>query len=297
MPLSLEERSEIATDLYAIAVNLDNLSIQISRHELENKIRLLIQDIYALFFPDRASMLSRNQTEWFAKQLDEVEQRIISVIHAVVCGISSDTCDKSGECLQHAAELMRKMPEIRWALSCDVKAAFEGDPAANSMEEVVVAYPGLLAVTVYRIAHQMHTQGVPLIPRKMSAYIHEKTGIDIHPGAQIGKGFFIDHGTGVVIGETCQIKDDVKLYQGVTLGALSVPMNAKNPGATKTKRHPTIEDHVTIYAGATILGGDTVIGSGSVIGGNVWCTSSVPPGSKVIHRPVVDLQHSKMTTR
>jgi serine O-acetyltransferase len=168
------------------------------------------------------------------------------------------------------------LPSMRQVVMEDVTAAFRGDPAAKTVEEVILAYPGLEAIVVHRIANYFWTSGLPLIPRMMSEQIHSKTGIDIHPGAKIGRRFFIDHGTGVVIGETAVIGDDVKLYQGVTLGALSVK---KEEG--QTKRHPTIEDRVTIYSGATILGGETVIGADSVIGGNVWLTQSVPPRSKV----------------
>jgi serine O-acetyltransferase len=158
----------------------------------------------------------------------------------------------------------------------DVDAAFKGDPAAKTVEEVILAYPGLEAIVAHRVAHCFWEAGLPLLPRMMSEHVHGRTGIDIHPGASIGRRFFIDHGTGVVIGETTVIGDDVKLYQGVTLGALSV-----RKGEGSVKRHPTIRDGVTIYSGATILGGDTVVGAGSVIGGNVWLTHSVPPRSTV----------------
>lgn len=176
--------------------------------------------------------------------------------------------------------LLKAIPGLREVLQDDVAAMLEGDPAAQSAEEVILAYPGVEAIVVHRLAHVLHEQGVPLIPRMMSELIHRKTGIDIHPGATIGRRFYIDHGTGIVIGETCIIGDDVKLYQGVTLGALSV----KKAEASK-KRHPTIEDKVTIYAGATILGGDTVIGRGSTINGNVWLTHSVAAGSLVTPPP------------
>ncbi len=166
--------------------------------------------------------------------------------------------------------LLEAIPEIRRLARLDAIAAYNGDPAAKSGDEVIVSYPGLEAIIVYRIAHFLYECGVPVIPRIMSEHVHGKTGIDIHPGAKIGESFFIDHGTGVVIGETSVIGKNVKIYQGVTLGALSVKKSLKN-----TKRHPTIEDDVTIYANATILGGDTVIGKGSVIGGNSWITESV----------------------
>jgi serine O-acetyltransferase len=174
------------------------------------------------------------------------------------------------------SEFFSELPGIRRLLELDIRAAFQGDPAAKSTEEVILSYPGIGAILVHRLAHFFWLRDVPLIPRMMSEIIHSKTGIDIHPGAEIGESFFIDHGTGVVIGETTIIGSNVKLYQGVTLGALSV----KKELAGK-KRHPTIEDGVTIYSGATILGGETVIGRGSVIGGNTWITASVPPGSTV----------------
>lgn len=176
--------------------------------------------------------------------------------------------------------LLNCIPQVRERLQEDVAAMLEGDPAAKSAEEVILAYPGVEAIVVHRLAHKLYEDGVPLIPRMMSELIHRKTGIDIHPGATIGRRFSIDHGTGVVVGETCLIGDDVKLYQGVTLGALSV----KKSAASK-KRHPTIEDHVTIYSGATILGGETVIGRYSTIGGNVWLTESVAASSIVSARP------------
>ncbi len=188
------------------------------------------------------------------------------------------------DCPQRAEEivlrLFGKLPAIRHALEADCHAAFEGDPAARSIEEVILSYPAVEAIMAHRVAHVLYSEGVPMIPRIISEYAHERTGIDIHPGAKIGPGFFIDHGTGVVIGETTVIGRKVKLYQGVTLGALSVKRCDDVDGRPR-QRHPTIEDDVTIYAGATILGGETVIGAGSVIGGNTWLIRSVPPGSKV----------------
>ena len=162
-----------------------------------------------------------------------------------------------------------------------MQAAYDGDPACKSLDEVIFCYPGLEAITVYRLAHILHELGVPLIPRMMTEWAHSRTGIDIHPGAKIGRYFFIDHGTGVVIGETTEIGQWVKLYQGVTLGALSFATDAEGNLVRGTKRHPTIEDRVVIYANATILGGETVIGRGSVIGSSVWLTRSVAPGTTV----------------
>ena len=176
--------------------------------------------------------------------------------------------------------LLRRIPELRRILNADILAAFEGDPAAKSVEEIVFSYPVVEAITAHRIAHVLYTERVPIVPRIISEYAHGLTGVDIHPGAAIGEGFFLDHGTGVVIGETSIIGRGAKMYQGVTLGALST-RRADCADPERQKRHPTIEDNVTIYAGATILGGDTVIGSGSVIGGNVWLVRSVPPNSKI----------------
>ena len=178
-----------------------------------------------------------------------------------------------------ADELVTRIPAIRELLAADVQAAFRGDPAARTVAEVILCYPGIAAMTAHRFAHELWIREVPILPRMLSELAHSTTGIDIHPGARIGRGVFIDHGTGVVIGETTIIKDNVKIYQGVTLGALSVAKSLANK-----KRHPTIERDVVIYANATILGGETVIGAGSVVGGNVWLTESVSPGSRVYHK-------------
>ena len=191
---------------------------------------------------------------------------------------------------QDAAKIVRqfiaRLPEVRRLVETDVTAAYEGDPAATSRMEVVMAYPGLFATTVHRLAHELYLLKVPIIPRIMSELAHSKTGIDIHPGATIGEHFFIDHGTGVVIGETCVIGRNVKLYQGVTLGALSFEKDPTTGALVKgVKRHPNVEDDVVIYAGATILGGNTTIGQGSEIGGNVWIKDSVPPHSRVYNKP------------
>jgi serine O-acetyltransferase len=206
--------------------------------------------------------------------IGEVEKSIAfsSRLEDASCG--RDGCHAAAELL--VDEFFEELPRIRSVLALDLEAAFTGDPAAKNTSEVILSYPGFEAITVHRIAHFFWIREVPLIPRIMSELIHGRTGIDIHPGAEIGESFFIDHGTGVVIGETTVIGKNVKLYQGVTLGALSVRKEEGNQ-----KRHPTIEDNVTIYSGATILGGNTVIGQGSTIGGNVWITESVPPGTMV----------------
>lgn len=221
--------------------------------------------------------LTRERVAWVRRSLSEEVQR--GYCHQCAsygeCGVAREI-----ECREEAQRvtdsLLRELPGIRARLHMDAHAALEGDPAAKCEEEVILAYPGLAAVTVHRIAHFLYENDVPLLPRIMSEHIHHQTGIDIHPGATIGDSFFIDHGTGVVIGETTLIGANVKIYQGVTVGALSV----KKTMACK-KRHPTIEDNVTIYAGATLLGGETVIGKDSIIGGNVWLVRSVPPFSRV----------------
>lgn len=181
-----------------------------------------------------------------------------------------------------AIEFLEQIPELRRILATDVQAAYDGDPAVRTLDEVIFCYPGLEAVTIYRLAHLLHRLSVPLIPRMMAEWAHARTGIDIHPGATIGDHFFIDHGTGVVIGETCVIGSQVKLYQGVTLGAVSFPTDAEGQLVRGTKRHPTIEDRVVVYANATILGGATQIGHDSVIGSNVWLTRSVEPHTTVV---------------
>lgn len=190
-----------------------------------------------------------------------------------------ESCHEQSE--EACLRFMRTIPALREILALDVEAAMDGDPAAKSYDEVIFSYPGIFAITVHRITHELHRLGVPLLPRIMSEYAHRETGIDIHPGARIGRRFFIDHGTGVVIGETTDIGNNVRIYQGVTLGALSLPKEGVRTMRNE-KRHPTLEDDVVIYSGATILGGDTVIGKDSVIGGNVWIIHSVPPRSKVM---------------
>ena len=199
------------------------------------------------------------------------------------CSLLLNAVCPSGNCEQQAIveAFLPRLPEIRARLDEDVDAAFRGDPAARGYGEIVAAYPAIRAIAIHRIAHELYELNALILPRMMAEHAHQQTGIDIHPGAQIGRRFFIDHGTGVVIGETTEIGNDVRIYQGVTLGALSLRHSEALRGR---KRHPTIEDDVTIYAGATILG-DTVIGRGSVIGGNVWLTQSIAPGSRVVVEP------------
>jgi serine O-acetyltransferase len=204
------------------------------------------------------------------------ENLTVDVAEDKVC----EECDR--EATRIVGAFLDQLPSIREVLSTDVQAAFESDPAATSTDETIFSYPGLYAISTQRMAHALHKLGVPLLPRIMTEHAHSVTGIDIHPGAQLGRSFFIDHGTGVVIGETTIIGNNVTLYQGVTLGALAPAYGQALRGQ---KRHPTIEDDVVIYAGATILGGDTVIGRGSVIGGNVFITQSVPPNNRVVADP------------
>lgn len=198
-----------------------------------------------------------------------------------ILGRSELTCvECSGRADSITDRFLAKLPEVRHQVRLDLRAAFEGDPAATGVDEILLCYPGTYAITIYRLAHFLLREGAIVIPRMMTELAHRRTGIDIHPGADIGQSFFIDHGTGVVIGETTLIGDRVRIYQGVTLGALSVPQGEARPEPGH-RRHPTLEDDVVIYANATILGGETVIGKGAVIGGNAFITASVPPGSRV----------------
>ena len=227
-------------------------------------------------------MVERHMREVIGRAFDLLTEQIARA-YRHDCKQEHKPCDKCrGRGRRQAQALIEKLPRLRELLEADVRAAYDGDPAAKNNDEIVFSYPGLFAITVHRVAHELFEQDVPLLPRLLSETAHSETGVDIHPGATIGRSFFIDHGTGVVIGETTIIGDRVKMYQGATLGALSFPSDAGGALIRGVKRHPTIEDDVTIYAGATVLGGDTVIGRGSVIGGSVWLTRSVPPGTKVV---------------
>src|SRR5262247_3067157 len=245
----------------------------------------LLEVIYPGYF-GRKYVESSNIEYYVGDLLDSIYTRLTQEIYRSVrpdCENATDTCDHCrGIAEEQSLLFLQKLAGLRCRLSDDVQAAFDGDPAAKSIDEVIFAYPAIFAITIYRLAHELHLQKIPLLPRIMTEHAHSVTGIDIHPGATIGSGFFIDHGTGVVIGETTNIGNRVKLYQGVTLGALSFAMDAEGRMIRGKKRHPTIEDDVVIYAGATILGGTTVIGRGSVIGGNVWLTRSVPPYTRVV---------------
>jgi len=216
--------------------------------------------------------------------LDRVLGTMQEQVQRALCFVCIDHPDGCRECEDRSLSITKafvgRLPAVRHMLAADVQAAYEGDPAATSPEEALFCYPGVLAVTSYRLAHELHLLGVPFIPRMMTEHAHSITGIDIHPGAAIGERFFIDHGTGVVVGETCVIGDRVRIYQGVTLGAKSLPLDEKGRPVKGVDRHPIVEDDVIIYSGATILG-RVVIGRGSVVGGNVWLTHSMAPGSRI----------------
>ncbi len=275
------------TDKLPTAHNLD----QSKRLPSEERTTELLEEIFEILYPGffgNQHLTGENVTYHVGALIDDIADQLHEQIYLAV----RFECDREDPC-EHCAkfsddaveQFVISLPEVRRLLTLDVQAAFDGDPAAKSFAEIILSYPGLEAITVYRIAHQLNIRGVPLLPRIMTEHAHRQTGIDIHPGARIGESFFIDHGTGVVIGETTDIGRNVKVYQGVTLGALSFPKDERGNLIRGRKRHPTIDDEVVIYAGATILGGDTVIGKGSVIGGNTWVIHSIPPGSKVTSTP------------
>lgn len=235
------------------------------------EVRQTVDDLVLLLFPQRGCIGARSIID-IEDTVSTIKKRFVSYFDSVSV-LAPNTEEKSSA---NAEVFMNQLPKLAEILDLDAQAALAGDPAAYSREEVIITYPGFYAVCIYRIAHALHKLEIPLLPRLISEYAHEKTGIDIHPGAKISDSFFIDHGTGVVIGETAVIGRNVKIYQGVTLGALSVKKKLQS-----IKRHPTIEDDVVIYANSTILGGDTVIGKGSIIGGNTWIVESVKPGTVI----------------
>ena len=237
------------------------------------QLRQMVDEILSLLYPQtgKIRLLTREDAEAHVQYLKTHLSHAIASLEVLQQGLK----DKA---TQATEEFLESLPILAQQIDIDAQAAFQGDPAARSLEEVIITYPGFFAVATYRLAHKLHSLNIPLLPRLMSEYAHEKTGIDIHPGASIAEGLFIDHGTGVVIGETSHIGKNVKIYQGVTLGALSVKKRLQN-----IKRHPTIEDNVVIYANATILGGETVIGEDSVVGGNVWITESVAKNSRIFY--------------
>jgi serine O-acetyltransferase len=256
-----------------------------------NDIFEILDDILSVFFPrsfSKHKVTSDEMNFYLSDRLRHISFRLGKHIRDAFTyrckkeNCNDCTCDERGR--QALMTLVESIPAIRATLFQDVQAAFDGDPAAQFYDEIIMSYPCVEAIATYRVAHKLYELDVPLIPRIMSERAHSHTGIDIHPGASIDSGFFIDHGTGVVIGETTRIGRNVKLYQGVTLGALS-PFDSQGNPRRGEKRHPNIEDDVIIYANATILGGDTVIGKGAVIGGNTWIIKSVPPGEHVYNKP------------
>ncbi len=253
----------------------------------------ILEDLLTVFFPGyigKADVTKANIKFVLGNTLASVQTRLTEEVEKSLKYI----CRKIKECPHDVCrqraqivvkEVLEKIPELRAIMSGDIQAAYDGDPAAVSTEEVILSYPCVLAIATHRIAHELYLRGVPLIPRIMSEHVHSLTGIDIHPGARIGKNFFIDHGTGVVIGETTEIGDNVKLYQGVTLGALSFPKDEEGELIRGTKRHPTVGSNVVIYSGATLLGPNAIVGDSAVIGGNAWITTPVAAGTKITITP------------
>lgn len=246
----------------------------------QKSVEQSIEDLLALLFPAFSSM-KLNSVEEIQAALQQNQGKLLDLLN------QADFLDasKRDDTVQ---AFYAQIPRVYSALLEDAEAIESGDPAAKGLEEVMCAYPGFYAICIYRLAHVMYELNIPFIPRMLTEIAHSKTGIDIHPGAKIGSHFFIDHGTGIVLGETCDIGNQVKIYQGVTLGALSVEKEM-----AETKRHPSIEDGVIIYAGATILGGETTIGKNAIIGGNVWITSSIPEGAAVYHQAQISIKESK----
>ena len=252
-----------------------------------------VEDLREIIYPGfrrRTGLHSGNVTYHVGDLIDRLHDRLTTqiaralrheerVCHGDDARLEEVDYEAKGQAM--AIDFLERIVDVRRILATDVDSAFDGDPACRSRDEVIFCYPGLEAITIYRLAHEMHRIGVPFIPRMLTEFAHKQTGIDIHPGATIGNHFFIDHGTGVVVGETCHIGNHVKLYQGVTLGALSFPTDADGNLIRNVKRHPTIEDRVVIYANATVLGGKTVIGHDSVVGSSVWLTKSVAPHTTV----------------
>jgi serine O-acetyltransferase len=250
-----------------------------------------VHDLTELIYPGyrRREGLHRGNINYYVGDLvDRLHDRLTNQIGRALRHEAGATSDCDGDADYEALgqtktlQFLERLPASRHVLATDVQAAYDGDPACKNLDEVIFCYPGLEAITVFRLAHLMYELEIPFIPRMMTEWAHNRTGIDIHPGATIGDHFFIDHGTGVVIGETCEIGENVKIYQGVTLGALSFPTDGEGQLVRGQKRHPTIEDRVVIYANATILGGRTTIGHDAVIGSNVWLTSSVDPHTTVV---------------
>ena len=269
----------------------DNLAVNhVEGHDLPDKasVERVLDMLLAVLLPGYTqgkAVSPASLPYYFGDLVVRIENELTSQVErafAYDCRLrqsSTTECRSCDRAQSAVARLLGKLPTLRQLLKEDVQAAYDHDPAAESLDVILFCYPGIEAIASQRLAHALYREGVPIIPRMWTERAHSRTGIDIHPGASIGKRFFIDHGTGVVVGESTSIGENVSLYQGVTLGALSP---SKGQSLRSVKRHPTIEDNVIVYAGATILGGETVIGRGSIIGGSVWLTESVPPGSRVM---------------
>lgn len=267
-----------------------------SRAEMIEVTRLLLELAYPGYI-GRQDLCTGNVPYHVGELLPRLGQKLFFQIFRALCyqneldgqydpnGSDDQAVPFHHKARQLAMEFVEKIPDIRGILADDVQAAFDGDPAATNTDEIIVAYPGVLAVSVYRFAHELHRMAVPLLPRIMSEWVHGITGIDLHPGATIGRRFFIDHGTGVVVGETAVIGDNVKIYQGVTLGALSFLKDDRGRMVRGYKRHPTVKDGVTLYANAIVLGGDTMLGENSVVGGSTFITKSIPANHVVSINP------------
>jgi len=272
--------------------NLYSDVFHISKHGIPmpsiDELRETIELIRSILFPGyfRNSEINKETVSYYTgAKLDRIYRWLTEQVKRGFCFTCEETDSNCTVCEDRAKEITERfieaLPEIRRMLASDAKAAFIGDPSAKSISEIIFCYPNTMAMTYHRIAHELYNLGVPLIPRIISEMAHSRTGIDIHPGAQIGEYFFIDHGTGTVIGETCIIGNNVRIYQGVTLGAKSFPLDENGYPIKGIPRHPIVEDNVTIYSGATVLGRVT-IGKGAEIGGNVWITESVPAGTKIM---------------
>ncbi len=269
------DREEIIAELRRIDLTVNIDSVKISRLDVE----MLVEKAKALFFP--VAFLDTASLD-FGRTFEELSSLLKKILSNISSGLSNKT-----------EEIIGQLPKIKKTLIKDALAIYNSDPAAASLSEVIICYPGLFADMIYRIAHLLYLYDVPYLPRVLSEYAHERTGIDIHPGAKIGESFCIDHGTGVVIGETAELGEGVKIYQGVTIGAKSISPDPSGNLRRGNKRHPTIGNGCVIYAGATILGGDTIIGDHCVIGGNVWLTHSIPQNTTVYYNKKGDcFKHS-----
>ena len=292
------ETSQIANKL--MAYNEQHVDIEKSiGFTGRDKVHQILQRFHEILFPAMYDQATADKVRTHVIINDKLRRAALDlrdIIEKVLIYQNFDNCD--GQCGEKAElvvmQLINKFPQIREMIQSDIEAAYNGDPAATSTEEILLSYPSIRAVFIHRIAHELYKLDVTIIPRIMSEYAHQLTGIDIHPGASIGRSFFIDHGTGVVVGETCTIGENVKIYQGVTLGALSFPLDEFGNPIKGIKRHPNIEDNVVIYAGATILGGKTTIGHDTVLGSNIWLTHTVPPYSRVYNsQPSPNISISK----